>query len=208
MRLFFWITSLNLLAIVSINGFLFSGRQDRANISISGQHQRALLLRLTSGTSRHVTSSAFIPMDGDGNERMKQHSHALPSTTGVPDLWHLHGHIDYEEFLDEDERLCVVVFTAKFCKKCQKLMMRWPKLIREKGDLVRRGNDANELIKKGNVRFAEVEFGENQVLCERLGVDKVPFVRMYKDGHLLTAFDCGASTGYPMVEAYIKAFDI
>jgi len=36
------------------------------------------------------------------------------------------------------------------------------------------------VVHKGQVRFAEIEYGANRVLCKSFGIKKLPYVQMYK----------------------------
>jgi thioredoxin-like negative regulator of GroEL len=50
----------------------------------------------------------------------------------------------------------------------------------------------NELVEKGKVRFASVEFGANPQLCRGLNIKRLPYIHMYK-GTLgkVAEFPCG-----------------
>ncbi len=55
--------------------------------------------------------------------------------------------------------------------------MKYKQLARQHGDIM---DENGELIKKGNVRFAQVEYGANVRLCKTFGIKKLPYVQMYK----------------------------
>ena len=57
------------------------------------------------------------------------------------------------------------------------------------GDLL---DDQGNVIRRGQVRFAEIEFAYNAKLCRDLGVKRLPYIHMYRgaDG-LLEEFACG-----------------
>ena len=144
-----------------------------------------------------VTSIPFFAPDSDERNRRKDMKNAVPEITNII------GHIDYEEFLIEDDRLCVVLFSASWCKNCQAFKLKYKnKLVRDQGDLI--NPDSCEIVRRGITRFAEVDYSDNKVLCEQKGILKVPYIRMYKSGHLLTEFDCGPSS-FPQVVASMKA---
>ena len=122
-----------------------------------------------------------------------------------PDITEIYGHIDYEEFLYEDDRLCVILFTAPWCKKCQRLKLKYKnKLARDSGDLIELSKQ-RRVMKKGSARFAEVDFADNRIFCEQNGIDKVPYIRMYKEGELVTEFHCGP-TSIHSITSSIKQF--
>lgn len=56
--------------------------------------------------------------------------------------------------------------------------MKYKQLAREHGDLI--DNDDDSIVQKGNVRFAQVEYGANVRLCKSFGIKKLPYVQMYK----------------------------
>jgi len=65
------------------------------------------------------------------------------------------------------------------------------------GDLV---DEQGNLIRRGKVRFAEIDFSYNAKLCRDLGVKRLPFVHMYRgaDG-LLEEFACSPKDFSTMV---------
>ena len=66
----------------------------------------------------------------------------------------------------------------------------YKKLALDEGDVM--DFKTKELVRKGKVRFAEIEFGTNAVLCRSLGVKRLPNVHIYKGAvGLVTAFPCG-----------------
>lgn len=153
--------------------------------------------QIISSSALHNTSIPFL--GHDSTEKLKRKLLAK----ATPDIATITGHIDYEEFLTEDDRLCVVLFTASWCKNCQAFKLKYKnKLARNSGDLIKL--DSCEVIRRGNVRFAEVDFTDNKNLCEQKEIEKVPFVRIYREGHLLTKFDCGPSS-FPQVVAKVQS---
>jgi thioredoxin-like negative regulator of GroEL len=58
-------------------------------------------------------------------------------------------------------------FYASWCKSCAKFGMKYNKLAHDYGD---------------RIRFAEVEYGANAMLCKTLKVRSLPTVHMYKKG--------------------------
>ena len=122
----------------------------------------------------------------------------------VPRISNIIGPNAYEDFVQEDDRLCVVLFTAAWCKNCQTFKMKYKnKLVRNEGDLM--DPDSGEIMHSGKTRFAVVDFAGNEDLCQKQGISKVPFIRIYKRNRLMTEFDCGPSS-FPQVVANVKAF--
>ena len=135
-----------------------------------------------------VMNSAIIDVNGPNEYEGEKMGNTIVKNL-VPDIQRIVGDKNYDEYVSEDDRLCVILFTASWCKNCQKLKVKYEnKLAREVGDLIKYSADG--VVRKGKVRFAEVEYTENKDLCAEQGVAKVPFVRFYKSGQLLTEFEC------------------
>jgi hypothetical protein len=66
-------------------------------------------------------------------------------------------------------------------------------LASQQGDIMDR--TSGELLKQGNVRFAEMEFGANAEFCRSLGIKKLPNIHIYKvpSPGWITGFPCGPS---------------
>ncbi|KAL7520858.1 hypothetical protein ACHAWX_005558 [Stephanocyclus meneghinianus] len=90
---------------------------------------------------------------------------------------------DYVKFLEEDDRLCVIKFYASWCKSCAKFGVKYRKLARDYGDhTISTTTAAAATPQEGKVRFAEVEFNANRLLCKTLKVRSLPTVHVYKRG--------------------------
>ena len=95
-----------------------------------------------------------------------------------PNVTIINGLDEFLEFVAEsDDRIVVVEFYAAWCKSCHKFGVKYKKLASSYGDKI---NDAGEVVEKGQVRFAQVEYGANVRLCKTFGIKKLPFVQMYK----------------------------
>ena len=100
------------------------------------------------------------------------------SSYGQDSIQFLHGADEFMSFLrtdestegsQEDDRICVVRFSAEWCKACKSLDGRYHKLAEKCLELPERP-----------VRFAEVYYKGNELLCDALGVSKFPSVHVYK----------------------------
>ena len=70
--------------------------------------------------------------------------------------------------------------------------MQYERIGKNIGDLVVVDEDGSEtLVKEGEIRMAEIEYGANRKLCKSLGVKKVPSVHFYSRGKLIDGFPCG-----------------
>jgi len=108
-------------------------------------------------------------------------------------------------FLKQDERLCVIKFYAPFCKACNIFRSKFRKLAFDRGD---RLNTAGNVVRDGDVRFAEVEYSSNVKLCKSLSIKTFPSVLIFRGGDDTT---CSISGGnrLPLSEIVCKqtAFD-
>ena len=85
-------------------------------------------------------------------------------------------------------------FYAPNCKSCQKFGVQFNRIGKEIGDLTANAKDGSEtgtVLRKGDIRLAEMEYGPNKELCKRLGVTKLPSVHFYSKRRLVEGFPCG-----------------
>merc|ERR1712226_306556 len=109
----------------------------------------------------------------------------------VPNIPEIRSNNDLLEFLKEDDRLCVVKFYASWCKSCQKFNVHYDQLAKEKSDW--RNGETGEIIKQNQVRMASVEHSKAKMLCDSLGLERLPTVFLYHKGRKLTEISVGAS---------------
>merc|ERR1711957_475129 len=88
-----------------------------------------------------------------------------------------------EEFLDaventEANELVVVKFHAKFCRVCNRVILKYKKMAH-----MLAGTDTPVPI-----RFVSVEMTMNKKIIEQLGVKKFPFLQIYRNGECVTSF--------------------
>jgi thiol-disulfide isomerase/thioredoxin len=84
-----------------------------------------------------------------------------------------------DKFLREDDRLCVVLFHATFCKACKGFRKQFRKLATERGDAV---NAIGDTVRIGDARFGEIEYSSNTKLVKELGISKFPTVAIFRGG--------------------------
>lgn len=143
-------------------------------------------------SSRPSSSSAYNPLhmkldesDNDTIETSKKtFMNATPKITQVRGL---------EEFLDLvaelDDRILVIEFYAAWCKSCHKFGAKFRHLANTYADKV---DENGDVLERGKVRFAMVEYGANVRLCKSFGIKKLPYVQMYKAPiGKLSEFVCG-----------------
>ena len=83
-------------------------------------------------------------------------------------------------------------FYASWCKSCQKMGMQYERIGKEIGDLVITNKDGTEtVVKSGEIRLAQIEYGANRKLCKSLDVKKVPSVHFYSERKKVDGFPCG-----------------
>lgn len=145
-----------------------------------------------------ITSSS--PLSSEKNTYGLLFSKAVGTTDGSdrdgtvdndrsrPKIVKIQTHQEYLNFLEEDDRLCVVKFYASWCKSCKRFGISFRQLAFETGDhitnsIVNNGDgDEEEVLHSGKVRFAEVEYSQNARLCKSLKIKKLPTVHYYKRG--------------------------
>ena len=69
-------------------------------------------------------------------------------------------------------------FYASWCKSCAKFGIKYKRLARERGDVL----VSDEVVRVGDVRFAECEYTANAKLCKTLKVKRLPSVHFYVRG--------------------------
>lgn len=69
-------------------------------------------------------------------------------------------------------------FYASWCKSCAKFGVKYKRLARERGDVA----VADEIVRAGEARFAEVEYTANARLCKSLKVKRLPSVHFHVRG--------------------------
>lgn len=84
----------------------------------------------------------------------------------------------------------MIRFHASWCKSCKLFGKQYERIGREIGDL-EAVDGSSTLSKEGEVRLAQIEYGENTKLCKNLGVKKVPSIHFYSQGKKIDGFPCG-----------------
>lgn len=143
-------------------------------------------------SSRPSSSSVYNPLqmklDESDNDAIKTSKKNLMNAT--PKITQVQG---LEEFLDLvaelDDRVLVIEFYAAWCKSCHKFGAKFRHLANTYADKV---DENGDVLERGKVRFAMVEYGANVRLCKSFGIKKLPYVQMYKAPiGKLSEFVCG-----------------
>lgn len=142
--------------------------------SVSAPHQKPELWSLAMSkvdlNDRTKTSETASNSDD-------QH-HAIRE--GIPKIVSINSREDLMDFLAEDDRLCVVKIYASWCKSCAKFGLKFKHLAQQHGDMYdNKGNLKQNADSLGDVRFAQIEYGSNRLLCKSFGIKKLPFVQLY-----------------------------
>lgn len=115
----------------------------------------------------------------------------LRKENGIPKVVSIKGREELNDFLKDDERLCIIKFYASWCKSCSKFGLKFNQLARNHGDVI---DKKGHVVKEGEMRFAEIEYGQNIELCKAIGIKKLPFVQLYKTSTgKIDEFVCGPS---------------
>jgi len=81
------------------------------------------------------------------------------------------------DFVVKDERLTIIKVYATWCKTCKAFDLRFRKLATQEGDKYdKQGN----MVEPGRVRFAEIDYNQNEELCQLLGAEQLPYILAYK----------------------------
>eukprot|EP00980_Cylindrotheca_fusiformis_P006128 scaffold1319_cov126-Cylindrotheca_fusiformis.AAC.17 len=121
--------------------------------------------------------------DDEGVQQVKR------TVQSRPQIVTINSAEEYRQFLAEDDRLCLIKFHASWCKTCKHFGMQYERIGKEIGDL--EAIDGSSIVKKGEIRLAQIEYGENTELCKSLGVQKVPSIHFYSQGKKIDGFPCG-----------------
>lgn len=127
--------------------------------------------------------------DSDSNITSKNRS----TKNARPKITTILGLDEFLEYLAEsDDRIVVVEFYAAWCKSCHAFGMKYKQLASTYADKV---NDSGDVVEKGNVRFAQVEYGANVRLCKTFGIKKLPYIQVYKAPlGKISEFVCGPAS--------------
>ena len=79
-------------------------------------------------------------------------------------------------------------FYAAWCKSCQKMGLQFQRIANKLGDVV---EEDGTVSRRGDLRFASVEYAANLDMCKSLGIKKLPTVFIYSRGQLVDNFPCG-----------------
>jgi len=124
---------------------------------------------------------------------------------GRPNIVVIKNHEDYVNFLEEDDRLCIIKFYANWCKSCQKFGIKYRRLAYEEGDHI---DIAGSMVHMGKVRFAEAEYSASAELCKSLQVRKLPTVHMFRKGEgKIADMTCKPSLFHLVIEEMHQLMD-
>jgi thiol-disulfide isomerase/thioredoxin len=178
-------------------GLLAAGNNEVTGFTVSTTASRSRLAQVRLPAVSFSSSSSASSNSNDNGSDNKNNDGVTNTNTNnsnyaQPKITHVENLNDFLDFLAEDNRLCVVDFYASWCKSCAKFGLKYKKFAEDYGDIV----DGNgNVLKKGQVRFAQVEYGQNRRLCRTYGIKKLPWVQIYKAGvsgdSKIVEFPCG-----------------
>jgi len=126
------------------------------------------------------------------NFRLVEVRKERPVVLRKPKITQISSPEEFQKFLMEDDRLTMIRFYASWCKSCAKMGVHYKSIAREVGDHVITTTDGKEIVvRKGNVRIAEIEYGANEEFCKALGIKKLPTVHFYSRGSKVDGFPAG-----------------
>lgn len=104
-----------------------------------------------------------------------------------PDIYIIKKQTGFDEFLNIDERICVIKLYAPYCKACKAFGVKFRKLAIDRGDGV---NAMGQTVRIGDARFGDLEYSSNVKLCKDLAVKAFPTVLIYQNGKRLREIRC------------------
>jgi len=102
------------------------------------------------------------------------------------------------DFINQDERLCIVKYYAPWCKTCQKMDIRFRKLVNLLGDKIDSNN--GNIVQNGKIKFADVNIQTNKKLFHRMNIKRLPYIQIYNSDGLVEEFSCGPKNFRSLVE--------
>mmetsp|Transcript_38292 Transcript_38292/g.83216 ORF Transcript_38292/g.83216 Transcript_38292/m.83216 type:complete len:243 (+) Transcript_38292:125-853(+) len=172
----------------------------------------AFVTRRDGRVSVRKTNEATPPCSG-GIAGANSRSTSL-SMTGQPppdmsrlqyDVTYIQGPQDFLDFLARDDRLCIVFVRANWCQICKAFSVKWRKMANLYGD--KYDPSTGQLVIPGYVRFAEIEFTEQEDLCRRLKASRLPHVLIYRGqagmAGKIVQYQCGPSA-FGLVEESVE----
>ncbi|GAX29492.1 hypothetical protein FisN_16Hh065 [Fistulifera solaris] len=153
--------------------------------------------RAVFGVARTHPKTPLFDTEDEANEWYSPPMQSTPPTTIRPPVKTaphesvITSALELEEFLQsEDDRLTIVKYHASWCKACARFNLRLDKIKSEHADVV--NTVTGEILHPGDIRFASVEWGANEALCQAQGIEKLPTTRFYINGVLKKEITGGA----------------
>lgn len=191
-------------------------------LALLGLLECALVSAFSSAAlaSRHHPTSALgstlAPREGVVADS-SSNSQGIVSITRIPrgvhaPVYEINSPQELKDFLEEDDRICVIKFHATWCKSCQKMGLKYQTFADKHGDWIqgqgRTGCDVfndpdsheREILKEGDYRFGSIEISANLGMCQELGADRLPYVHIYSKGEQLSGFPCGPARFFRLRE--------
>jgi len=122
-----------------------------------------------------------------------------PKISATPIISKINSSKEFLDFVEGDDRLCVVKFHATWCQICRAVVRKFAKFALNYGDreIIDAGNTSSgRAVVPGLVRFADVEWSQNTELCKALKVQKFPFIMIYEKGEKIGAFSTGPAHNF------------
>lgn len=130
------------------------------------------------------------------NEKISIDETKKPKISSTPSIAKITTSKEFIEFLEEDDRICIIKFHATWCQICRSVRRKFAKFALTFGDRAIINPVSTESVLRGRVRFAEVEWSENVELCKALNVKKFPFIMMYERREKIGAFSTGPAHNF------------
>lgn len=145
------------------------------NTQISSAASFTLVSRSSRSSRSICSSSNNSNAENKSSDIITQDQVRCDTAYGHACITHLKGAEEFMNFLQQEEDdevpICVVRFSADWCKACKSLDVRYHKL----AEYCQRTLPPEE-----SIRFAEVMYKGNEILCDTLGIKSFPCIHIYK----------------------------
>lgn len=119
-----------------------------------------------------------------------------PKVSGTPMITKITNTKEFLDFIEGDDRLCVIKFHANWCQICRTVVRKFAKFALNFGDREIIDGTSSGAVVPGSVRFADVEWSQNTELCKALKVKKFPFIMIYEKSEKIGAFSTGPAHNF------------
>lgn len=129
--------------------------------------------RRPSTLHRQATALLSSPPPSFGGEELQ--GNVATTAPPAPRVLSLKSLDEFLEYVDQapQDSLSVIKFYSKSCPLCKRIELKYKKMA--------------HVYQKAPIRFAEVDKAIHPDLCNTLGVDRFPFIQIYRNGQCVAS---------------------